>query len=320
VPEVRAVSIAVLCICMCCAATAARLPESRIFIEQFRTGQLDFETYDFSTAGYWELSKEQRLIWLAPVQQEIFGATLTSDTCDAAEHRRFRAAMWLQLLMQSPDVASWSRDHQALRLALRRMDAHIGRAPSSHKAPSRKQRVRELQARIVRDQAVRDPALDAEWSAGLPPSAAGHWFALKLSRTMAVDCEDTAWLRGQLEAIGWFDIPTYGAQADKDAWLLVQHADRDREFQRNTLAYLQGLPPGQTDPRNLAYLWDRVANGEGRPQRYGTQGQCQPDGTWKPGDVEDFDRLDERRASLDLEPIAEHALKLGREACPQPSK
>jgi hypothetical protein len=316
----RATSIALLLICIGCEATAAQLPEPRTFIEGLRTGQLDFETFDFSTAGYWDLSANQRLIWLAPVQQEILAAGLTSDTCDTSEHRRFRAAMWLQLLMQSPDGATWSRDSKALQKALAKLDAHIGKVPPSRKSPSTKQRARELQERIVRDQAVRDLALDAEWSTGLPPSVAGQWFAMKLGRTMAVDCDDTAWLRGQLKVIGWFDIPTYGAQADKDAWLLVQHADRDREFQRNTLAYLQRLPPGQTDPRNLAYLWDRVANGEGRPQRYGTQGQCQPDGSWRPGDVEDPDKLDERRSSVQLEPIAEHALKVAREACPQPPR
>jgi hypothetical protein len=316
----RDISIAILCLCVGWTAAAAQLPESRAFIEHLRTRQLDLETFDFSAAGYWELSAGQRLVWLAPVQEEILAARLTSDTCDAAEHRRFRAAMWLQLLMQSPDGASWSRDSKALRLALGRLDAHIGKPPPSRKSPSRKQRKRELQERVVRDQAVRDLALDAKWARDLPPSLAGQWFGMKLGRTMAVDCDDTAWLRGQLEEIGWFDIPTYGAQADKDAWLLVQHADRDREFQRDTLAYLQQLPTGQTDPTNLAYLWDRVASGEGRPQRYGTQGQCQPDGTWTPNDVEDFDRLDERRASLKLAPIAEHALMLGREACPQPSR
>jgi hypothetical protein len=75
------------------------------------------------------------------------------------------------------------------------------------------------------------------------------------------------------------------------------------------------LPPGETDGRRLGLLFDRVARASGRLQRYGTQGQCR-DGRWTPFESEDPEHLDERRAAIGLEPIAEHMETASRNACP----
>ena len=136
-----------------------------------------------------------------------------------------------------------------------------------------------------------------------------------LTRMTAIDCDNTAWLKQQLPRIGWFTIPKYGEEADKAAWHLVQHADREPAFQVEMLARLQALPPGETSGTRIGYLWDRVATKKGQPQRYGTQGQCKGD-QWVPNESEDPANLDKRRASLGMEPIAEHAKTVYREACP----
>ena len=104
---------------------------------------------------------------------------------------------------------------------------------------------------------------------------------------MAIDCDNTDWLAAQMREIGWFDIPRYGKEADQDAWMLVQHADRNKAFQRETLAYLEDWLPERRIRATLRSSCDRVAMGEGRPQRYGTQGMCAPDGNWAPHEVED---------------------------------
>jgi hypothetical protein len=80
------------------------------------------------------------------------------------------------------------------------------------------------------------------------------------------------------------------------------------------LAKLEALPAGQTDGKRLGYLVDRVAGAEGRAQKYGTQGQCK-DGQWIPHESEDPQNLDQRRASLGMEPIAEHMKTNSRELC-----
>lgn len=80
------------------------------------------------------------------------------------------------------------------------------------------------------------------------------------------------------------------------------------------LKELEALPKGHTDSKRIGYLWDRVALADKRLQRYGTQGQC-TGGIWTPKEVEDPEHLDERRKALGMEPIAEHAKVVSREAC-----
>ena len=125
-------------------------------------------------------------------------------------------------------------------------------------------------------------------------------------RTVEVDTANTHELAALVERHGWFNISTFGAEADRNGWLLVQHADRDPDFQRAILAVLEELVPlGETSPSNFAYLFDRVASAEGRPQRYGTQGRC-VGATWQPNPLEDPAGVDELRSSVGLGTLAEY--------------
>jgi hypothetical protein len=223
--------------------------------------------------------------------------------------------IWLMLLNQTSDEAEWSANALALRERLKQLDAELAAVKSP--AQSNDPRVAELFARFTRDQAIRGVLMEPKWTQGLPPLAAKNWFGAILSRWTAIDCDNTAWLKTQLNDIRWFDIPTYGAEAETAAWHLVQHADREPAFQHHMLELLQGLPKGHADPKRIAYLWDRVALADKKPQRYGTQGQCLDTGVWKPLDVEDPEHLDQRRAAVGMEPIAEHAKTVWREACPK---
>lgn len=281
------------------------------------SGRQNLESFDFAVAGYWKLSAPEREQWRLEFSQAFFGSDLSTNTCDMDERRRFAGVMWLSVLTQSRDQQAWEQDYHALRAALAAMDAEISAAGSQGEAGSGDKRVAELKRRIARDQAIRDLELDRKWSQDLPETARQHWAALKIGRMTDIDCANTEWLRSQLATIGWFDVPTYGQEADKNAWLMVQHADRNPEFQRSVLQKLESLPPGATDVKNLAYLWDRIATAEGRLQRYGTQGRCFSDGSWKPLDVEEPLKLDERRASVGLAPIADHAIVVTARACPQ---
>jgi hypothetical protein len=125
-------------------------------------------------------------------------------------------------------------------------------------------------------------------------------------RTIEVDMRNTFELRTLIERHGWFNISTFGPDADRDAWLLVQHADREPVFQAEVLAVLEDLVPlGETSPSNYAYLYDRVARAQGRPQRYGTQGVC-VGATWEPHPLEDPEAVDELRSSVGLGSLADY--------------
>ncbi len=142
-------------------------------------------------------------------------------------------------------------------------------------------------------------------------------------RWIALEARNTADLKALLAIHPWFKISTFGAEADDNAWLLAQHADQDREFQRRVLAILEPLAAkGETNPRNYAYLFDRLAASfdrpdERQPQRYGTQGRCVAKGKWEPFEVEDPAHLDQRRASVGLPPEEEYK-KLFEDICAEP--
>lgn len=123
----------------------------------------------------------------------------------------------------------------------------------------------------------------------------------KLPRDQHVDRDvdglNTRTIKAWLANIDWFTISAYGRGADDDAWLLVQHADRDVAFQRDVLARLTKLvDQNETDRSNYAYLYDRVAVNDDKLQRYATQGRCTGPGQWAPKPYEDPAHVDERRA------------------------
>jgi hypothetical protein len=131
----------------------------------------------------------------------------------------------------------------------------------------------------------------------------------------AVDADNQAWLRALLDKIVWFDAKTYGPELDKTAWLIAYQADNDRALQTLVLDRTGPLVLQRgSDPRNFAELWDKVALGSGRPQRYGTQMRCVGK-VWAPiQPLEEPVKLNERRGWVGLGPIADYA-RAGAKAC-----
>lgn len=87
-----------------------------------------------------------------------------------------------------------------------------------------------------------------------------------------IDRTNTLRMKELLKLCGWPLTSKYGQDASANAWLLIQHADQDRSFQRAALVLLeQAVKAGEARGGDLAYLSDRLAVSEGRPQLYGTQ-------------------------------------------------
>jgi hypothetical protein len=177
-------------------------------------------------------------------------------------------------------------------------------------------RLEELLGRAIRDQVVRIVTFGetaAPFTASLSDTAKRHWPRIVTSGLAEIDCSNTAWLRQQVRQHGWFDISRYGAEADEAAWLIVQHADRTPVFQAEMLALLEErAAAGESSRRQVAYLWDRVAVKEGRPQRYGTQMECDGDEIVPIGGLEDPARIEERRASIGLQTYASYRDAMAR--------
>jgi hypothetical protein len=158
----------------------------------------------------------------------------------------------------------------------------------------------ELAARVAQDQELRQQLFSGE---SLDPEVA--------HRLERVDLENTARMKAIVDAHGWPDASRLGEQGAHHAWLLVQHADQDVEFQERCLVLLRAaVEQGQASARDLAYLEDRVAMHRGRPQRYGTQFVSGADGELRPHPIEDEAHVDERRAAIGLPPLAGYAERL----------
>jgi hypothetical protein len=121
-----------------------------------------------------------------------------------------------------------------------------------------------------------------------------------------VDERNTARMKEIVERHGWPGKSLVGGEGAHAAWLLVQHADHDRPFQKRCLALLaEAVKKGDAAGGDLAYLTDRVRVGEGQKQVYGTQFST-VDGKLVPAPIEDEANVDRRRKEVGLQPLAEY--------------
>jgi hypothetical protein len=122
-------------------------------------------------------------------------------------------------------------------------------------------------------------------------------------RWRTIDSENLKQFKEIIAACGW-------PKTKKDsnsAWLLAQHADSDLAFQRLARGLLEAsVKVGIAAPRDLAYLADRIAANEGRPQEYGTQ-FSKPDRCHLILDpVDNRELVNRRRLAIGLQSLEEY--------------
>lgn len=111
-------------------------------------------------------------------------------------------------------------------------------------------------------------------------------------------------LKQIIDEVGWPGISMVGEDGALAAWLITQHADQDRAFQKQMLELIEPLiATGEVSAETYVYLYDRVNT----PQRYGTQGECNAEGRWIPNEIENRGNVDSRRAEIGLLPLADYA-------------
>lgn len=119
-----------------------------------------------------------------------------------------------------------------------------------------------------------------------------------------IDPKNTARMKEIVGQIGWPTISKVGKKVSGDAWLLVQHADKDIDFQKQCLDLMKQEPAGEVALHNIAYLEDRVRVNSGQLQLYGTQFRWIDN---KPiQEIEDFENVDQRRKEMGLKTLAEN--------------
>ena len=123
--------------------------------------------------------------------------------------------------------------------------------------------------------------------------------ALQL-RMLAVDSANTNWLEQVIAERGWPGHSVVGEDAAHSAYLIAQHSP-DPEFQKEVLRLLEAAyEVGVATGGEVAYLTDRVAIQEDRPQLYGTQFTILDGGGMELYPIEDSANVDARRAAVGL--------------------
>ncbi|WP_199521453.1 DUF6624 domain-containing protein [Jiangella anatolica] len=150
----------------------------------------------------------------------------------------------------------------------------------------------ELLAMMEQDQAERSGQAAGEWN----------------------DQERTDRLAEILDEHGWPGSDLVGDDGSTAAWVIAQHSDLDPQVQQRALELMRpAAEAGLADLGDLAYLEDRVALNTGGEQVYGTQIACAGP-VPEPAPLADPETVDERRAEVGLEPLADYLATL-EEAC-----
>ncbi len=201
-------------------------------------------------------------------------------------------------------------DLQSYDESVSKMERELAPGPAD---PGNKEWVRKKLALMTRvDQFMRNH-VEMPFQHKYSKSEEEYFWSQFGPRWQKIDSSNTLALKELLKTYAWIKISEFGVEADDNAWLLVQHADLDVPFQKQVLSILEKLYPiGETNPRNYAYLYDRVARAENRPQRFGTQGQCVSPGHWEPFTSEDPGTVEQRRKDMGLSTLDENRLRLNK--------
>lgn len=176
----------------------------------------------------------------------------------------------------------------------------------------------EIAERWIVDQAARITYIGLDTEDTEDTVGAAYW-AKQLSRShlTVVDAEATRFMKELVGRQDWIDIDRFGARTSKQAWVLVQHADRDPEFQAEVLARMEPyLESGGVSGSDYAHLWDRVAVNTDRLQRYGTQPtwECK-DGRLELQPLEDPETVDERRRAMGMGTVEDGLRAMAQAVC-----
>jgi len=154
----------------------------------------------------------------------------------------------------------------------------------------------ELEVMVEIDQEARFAMMDA-------PEGNRPRIVRKLE---VIDQANTERMRRIVDELGWPTISAYGEKTAHDAWLLVQHADAQPDFQRRCLELMAPLlDKDEVRKDDYAYLTDRVLLAEGNPQIYGTQFHT-VNGVLQPRPMVDPDNVDQRRKEMGMVSLEEY--------------
>lgn len=113
-------------------------------------------------------------------------------------------------------------------------------------------------------------------------------------------------LKEIIQVHGWPGFTLVGEDGANAFWLLVQHQDRDVEFQKSCLALMEkAVENKDAAAADFAFLTDRVRKNENKLQLYGTQ-WIENHGKLQLYPVENPEFIEERRREVGLPTMEEY--------------
>ncbi len=197
------------------------------------------------------------------------------------------------------------------------------RCPNADKTRAKEPKIRnELLVMMHRDQNARSRMLKAFGDSGFSIGQL-KFSDQKVRMTIEaeskllaeIDRKNRVRLAEIIERFGWPGKSLVGTEGAHAAWLLAQHSNADLPFQKNCLRLMQRAPPGEVEPKDIAYLVDRILVAEMKKQIYGTQ----LTENLTPRSMEDPKNVDERRRRVGLPPLAEY-LRMAKDIYSKPSE
>jgi len=121
--------------------------------------------------------------------------------------------------------------------------------------------------------------------------------------------ENAKYLSEIIDKIGYPTVDKVGKEASQAAWLIIQHAIGQPIFMKKCAELLKkAIAENKADPKNLAYLTDRIAVFEGKAQLYGTQFDWDKNGKMNPRHYDDITKVNQRRKALGFNTLEEQTL------------
>lgn len=162
-----------------------------------------------------------------------------------------------------------------------------------------------LQQIIKEDQKVREGLRDLE--RGSPE------FEKAIALMNETDSINILIIDSVLKQYGWLSPLQVGQRASAAPFFVIQHSDIKYQEAYYPMM-LAAVQRGELEASRFAMLVDRIRVRNGLPQLYGTQlSWDRENNKWKFDEILDAEHVDEHRASVGLEPLAEYGKNFGIE-------
>lgn len=239
---------------------------------------------------------------------------LYNAACSAAlSGKKSQALQWLDLAQKNGWAnarhAKSDSDLNALHntkkwpVIVANMQAELDKREANYDKPLQA----ELLAILDDDQNIRRQFIEAEKQYGFKDPRTDSLLQIMIKQDK-INLEKVTAI---LDKHGWVGPDKVGGQASQALFLVIQHSEL--AVQQKYLPMMrEAVQMKKASGSSLALLEDRVALGEGRKQTYGSQiGFDESTNKYYVLPLEDPDRVDQRRASVGLGPLADYVKRWG---------